>query len=284
MRALATVVLPCAAVVLGLTTTARADPLHSCTDSHERAQILRKKDKLLEARAELQICTAPGCPPLIVSDCTEWVADLGASIPSIVPVATGESGENLVDVHLTIDGAPLGHVLDGSALEVDPGPHRLAFSREGYEASELTVLVATGERNKRIAAVLKALGTAMSAAPPVSSSSRSTLAWAGLGTAGVGVAALALAGVFGGIAAAKQSDAGCPLNVCRPGGNPTELRTAVDDGNVSTALFITGGVLAAAGLTTFLLAPRPGATRTLVGLTPVWMRSGGGVAVRFDVQ
>jgi len=280
MRAISPLGLSCVALTLALAGSAYADSPRSCTDAHERAQILRKKDKLLEARAELQICTAAGCPPLVVSDCNAWLADLVTSVPSIVPVATDESGENLVDVHLSIDGAPLGHVLDGSALEVDPGPHRLSFSRQGYETAELTVLVATGEKNKRIASIVKAAGGVAPA--PSSGGSRSTLAWTGLAVGGAGVVTLVVAGVFGGLAASKQSDAACPSNVCRAGGNPAELRTAVADGNVSTALFIAGGVLATAGITTFFVAPRVSTAHGAIGLAPVWMRSGSGVAVAGD--
>jgi hypothetical protein len=114
----------------------------------------------------------------------------------------------------------------------------------------------------------------------------STLQTAGLAVAGLGVVALGIGGAFGIVAIQKQSAAGCPNNVCGPSGNPQTLRDAVTAANVSTWLFVGGGVLAAGGVALWLLAPpaspgsAAGSDRTAwLGATPVATPGGGGLVV-----
>jgi hypothetical protein len=58
------------------------------------------------------------------------------------------------------------------------------------------------------------------------------------------------------------------------------LRDALTDANVATALFIGGGVLAAAGITTWLVAPSRHTERAAwVGAAPVAARNGGGLVL-----
>ena len=82
---------------------------------------------------------------------------------------------------------------------------------------------------------------------------------AGLTVAGVGAAGVVVGAIFGGLAIGKKNDASpnCLPDFSRCN---TTGKAAVDDAmtmaNVSTVAFIAGGVLAAAGLTIFFLAPK----------------------------
>jgi hypothetical protein len=266
-----------AVVVLWVSAASAAPPV-ACDDSYVYAQRLRKDAKLIEAREELRVCARPACPSLMVSDCTRWLEEVDASIPSVVPLATDEHGVNLVDVKLSIDGVPRSSSLDGTAIDLDPGPHKFTFELASRPVSETIVLVAIGEKNKRVAVKLE--GQPIVAAPPPHDASSAqriagiTLGAAGVLTLGVGVA-------FGVDALMQQHDAGCPGNVCGPGANPGALRSAHADGNVSTVTLIAGGVLAAAGVTTWLLAPRPTADRATAWIRPaaVSVSGGGGLGV-----
>jgi hypothetical protein len=265
-----------AAVLLRMSAASAAPPV-ACDDSYVHAQRLRKEAKLIEAREELRVCARPACPNLMVNDCTRWLEEVDASIPSVVPLATDEQGVNLVDVKLSIDGVPRSSSLDGTAIDLDPGPHKFTFELASRPVSETTVLVAIGEKNKRVAVTLE--GPPISAAPPHTSMSAQRIAGITLGAAGV--LSLGVGVAFGVDALMQQHDAGCPGNVCGAGANPSALRSAHTDGNVSTATLIVGGVLAAAGVTTWLLAPRPSAERATGWIRPgaVSVAGGGGVGV-----
>jgi hypothetical protein len=260
---------------------ASATPPTTCTDPYDQAQLLRKRGKLVAARAALEKCARPDCPALIVSDCTRWLDEEQSIVPSVVLLATDEAGANLVGVTASIDGVPLAHAPDGTALDVDPGPHRFTFERPGLSPAETTVLVAVGERNKRISVTLKRPEVAASAplAPPPPLVT-SPLWVTGLVLGGIGVASLATGAGFGAEALAGQHQAGCPGNVCGPGSDPAALRTAHTEGNVSTGLLVAGGVLAAAGITLWAISPhRVPEKSSWVRPLPVALGNGGGLVV-----
>jgi hypothetical protein len=221
------------------------------------------------AREQLRICSQPSCPALIVSDCTQWLDQVESSMPSVVPVATDEAGTDLMDVAVSIDGTPV-QTAPGQAVEVDPGPHRLVFGHGPSASVETLVLVAIGEKNKRVAVTLRGQDTP--------SPTRSAAGTAGLAVAGVGIAGLALGAIFGAEAIVKQHDAACPSNVCRPGSNPSALSDAQSFGNLSTGFFVAGGVLLVGGATTFWLAPRSG-VRVVVRAAPMGLAHTGGAVL-----
>ena len=113
---------PVAALVAWLTpTAASAASREDCTDSYTQAQKLRKQGKLVAARDELKICVQHDCPGLIVNDCAQWLDEVQSALPSVVPLATDEAGANLLDVKVSLDGAPLVNALAGQAIDIDPG-------------------------------------------------------------------------------------------------------------------------------------------------------------------
>jgi hypothetical protein len=272
--------------------TADAAPPPVCAESYESAQKLRKAGKLVAARDQLHLCAEPACPGLMVNDCNKWLDEDQATIPSVVPLATDESGTNLVDVKVTIDGVPA-NAPPGQAIDLDPGAHHFVFSRPGSATAEKDALVAVGQKNKPISVVLRSQAVlppppAPLPAPPTpppapagQHSSMSTLGVTGLVVAGAGVVGLAVGGVFGVLAITGQSGSHCTNNVCPTSTDASSLSSAKTDGNVSTALFIGGGALAAAGLATWIFAPSAHAAPSAwVSATPVALGNGGGLVLR----
>jgi hypothetical protein len=144
---------------------------NACSDAYTRAQILRNDRKLMQARDALRLCSQPTCKDFIVKDCTTWLDQVQTSLPTIVPIATDEAGNNLALVRLTMDGKALADKLDGRSFEVDPGSHSFTFeTTDGTPraSQRLVVLVAEGEKNKRVAVALARPGVAATARSPAS--------------------------------------------------------------------------------------------------------------------
>lgn len=192
---------------------------------------------------------------------------------------TSDVDKRLPRVKLTLaEGAPSSTrvkegdlVIPRTAAEtgwpVDPGETSFVVSADGHEPKTFTVTVAEGETR----ALAVTPGPALAPARPLVAPprhERSPLKTVGVITLIAGAGALAVGGVFGGIAMSKKGsaeDAGCSDRVCpddRAGGLRDDARSA---GTVSTIGFVAGGVLAAAGLGMFLLAPSASADR--VGMT-----------------
>jgi hypothetical protein len=186
--------------------------------------------------------------------------------------------------HLVIDvpGAPDGVVVKrdgialdpgsyGSAMPVDPGhhaidataPNKLPFHKEvdvGPKGAQekVTVTLEAAPISTTTNTNTNTNNTATTTTPPASSSG-SGMRIAGLTMVGVGAAGIIVGGVFGGLAIGKKNDAvpNCTSDLSRC--NATG-KASVDDAmtfaTISTIGFIAGGVLAAAGVTVFLLAPK----------------------------
>jgi len=270
---------------------ARATPPIVCTNAYDQAQVLQKVGKLVDARDQLRLCAQPSCPALVVSDCTLWLEEAQSSVPSVIPLATDETGANVLDARVWLDGTPLEIKAAGQAIDVNPGLRHFTFERPGAVPVVADVLVAVGEKNKRVVVVIRK-GTPDAATTPhaaeslpttrasTSGGSKSVLGVVGLGVGAAGVVGLGVGAVFGAETITNQSDAHCPRNVCAAGSNPGALRNAAADGNLSTAFFIAGGVLTAAGVTTWLLAPsRQAGSTAWVRPAPVAVANGAGLVV-----
>ncbi len=151
--------------------SAKADPQNACADAYGRAQELRSKRKLVGAREALRVCSQQTCAAFIVKDCTTWLDEVQASLPSVVPVATDAAGNDIAGVRVSMDGEVLFDSSDGRSVDVDPGQHTFTFELKGGSATESPavvkrVVVAEGEKNKRIAASFPKVGAGQALAPP----------------------------------------------------------------------------------------------------------------------
>ncbi|WP_394842444.1 hypothetical protein LZC95_35915 [Pendulispora brunnea] len=141
------------AAVLAATSSARADEKDVCASSSEYAQRLLAQGKMIEARGQLLICTRMVCPAVVKQDCDGWLSTLDATIPSLVVAARDEEGRDLLDLKVTLDGAAV-DPLNGRAVPVDPGVHRLRVEAAGKLPVEQRVVVHEGERARPVTVTL----------------------------------------------------------------------------------------------------------------------------------
>ncbi len=181
-------------------------------------------------------------------------------------VDVSEAAAKAIELTVTVDGQPWPRAAWGVAEPLDRGAHEVAATAPGETAWSTRVEATDGET------VDATVPFGRAAATPVASRSPTTLpdeaaergsvfpwATAGLVTAGVGVGCVGLGVVLGLVAKGSYDGAsGCDAsNTCTPAG-ARERNDARGLANVGTAFFIVGGVLAAGGVTVFLLAPGDG--------------------------
>lgn len=137
---------------LTVATPAAADDRQACVAASEKGQQLQNAGKLSEAREQLVTCSRNECPRLIQQDCTQWMSELLAALPSVVPGAKDRAGRDIVDVRVAIDGKVVAESLDGKAIVVDPGVHTFHFETKGAPPVDERVVVKPGEKNRLVTA------------------------------------------------------------------------------------------------------------------------------------
>jgi hypothetical protein len=240
-------------------------------DAYSKAQNLRNDKKLVEAKAALLTCAQSTCKDFIVKDCTDWLDQVRGQLPSVVAVASDGAGNALLNVKVTMDGAPFVDQINGRSIEVNPGPHTFKFTAADGTTADKQVIVAEGEHDKKIAVTI---GNVPAGATPAAGSGatgsagaasgalneqRSPWKLVGLATAGVGLAGLAVGSIFGIVAMSKKSTAsndGCLSNGhCPTHDGVSALNDAGGAASASTIFFVVGGVLTAGGVAVWALAP-----------------------------
>jgi hypothetical protein len=268
-----------------------------CIDANEASQALRKTEKLHEAEQKLLVCVSASCPGPIRDDCAQRLTELRAATPTVVFSVKDDADQDLTEVHVTVDGAPLTDRLDGTAIPIDPGPHRFTFAANGKNKEERAFVIREGEKDRRERVVLVTPGGATPAAavpvtpPPEATPASSAAAEAppkdgktqriaGIAVGGAGVVGLVVGSVLGLAAHSKYNDA---LNEC--GGVATNChQNGVDDGKsahseaaVSTVLFVAGAALVAGGAVLYFTAPKGVTVSPTVG----WQSAGVAVGGRW---
>jgi hypothetical protein len=259
-----------------------ADPtIADCLHANAAAAHLRNAHKLRAAREQLLICASPSCPGDIQAECTLRSVDVDTQIPTLVFEVKDPAGNDLTAVSVSMDGKPFLDRLDGTAVAADPGLHTFRFETPGQPPVDMSFVVFEGQKDRREQLVVGTIPapSAAKVPPPVASpppppaiatiepsvppaaplvatelappswTNDGKLTTAGMVTSGAGVLALALATVFGIEAVSKKRDAGCDSNsVCPDDGAADTLRGSRSAGNLSTAFFIAGGIVEAAGI------------------------------------
>lgn len=142
-----------AALLLGgslASTSSAADDKEVCVRAVEHAQNARLDGKLREAREGFVTCARPVCPAAIREDCTRWVAEVDASLPSVVFEAVWANGSDVTGMTVLLDGAPVAGAEKGRAIAVDPGEHTFRFETAGAAPVETRNVVREGEKNRPI--------------------------------------------------------------------------------------------------------------------------------------
>jgi hypothetical protein len=145
---------------------AHADDTDTCLAASDSGQKDRDTGHLLEARKQLLTCSRDVCPKLVRSDCEKWASDVQERLPTVVFGARDARGADLVDVGVDVDGVTMTTKLDGRALPVDPGEHRLRFTHEGSAPVEQTVVLREREKGRSIVVEFTAQPEATPERPP----------------------------------------------------------------------------------------------------------------------
>lgn len=279
-----------AALVLLVATERRAGATDDkdkevCIRAVEHAQVARLDGKLLEARAGFVTCARAVCPDAIRQDCTRWVTDVDASLPSVVFEAVWADGRDATGTRVLIDGKPLADHEPGRAVILDPGEHTFHFEVTGATPVETRNVIREGEKNR----IIRATFTPSAPAPaPASATTQPPDTSASSVPASAGTAAPAnlwqpvpppeqpahrpipiAAYVLGGVALASFGafaylglDGTSRLDAMRSGANPCAPWCKADSVSSARNEVLAGDILgfaglAAAGVATWLALARP---------------------------
>jgi hypothetical protein len=228
------------------------DAKRACIDANEQAQIAQHAGRLREAREKLVFCAADSCPRILRTDCAKLLADVTASLPSIVVDARDASGAETTRVRVSSDGALVVESLNGLELPLDPGTHVVRFEAPDGRVIEQSVVLTVGDKRHRVAVDFSRSPDAGPAAapPPAASPSsaeappvhRSVLPFV-LG--GVAVVGLASFGAFGiaGFVQEKNLSSGCAPH-CESS-SVTPVRTEYLVADISLGVGVVSGAAAA---------------------------------------
>lgn len=129
---------------------ARADQKQECSAAYDATQSLRDEGKLLDARRQALVCSGAPCPAFVREDCTQWLSEIDAVVPTVVFTAKDAAGSNTLAVRVILDGRVLLDHLDGSAVAVDPGAHHVHFEIAAMGALEKEIMVQKGQKTRVI--------------------------------------------------------------------------------------------------------------------------------------
>jgi len=153
---------------LALAADAQADDRQEkkvCAQASEEAQQLRTDGHPREARERLLVCVRDVCPQVVRKDCTLWLAEVEAALPSVVINARDGQGHDLVNVRVTLDGKPFTDKVDGKSIAVNPGIHVFRYEADDAPPIEEKVVVREGEKNRELVVTFKTPGPAVAPVP-----------------------------------------------------------------------------------------------------------------------
>jgi len=215
-----------------------------------------------------------------------------AALEPRIPKLTLTRGAGAEVAKVVLDDRELGPNSVGSPMSVNPGGHHVVASAPGRETVTIDVTLAEKEtKSVEIAlpeSTAESPGSVGPAKPSVSSSpdqdkptpppGTSPVKIAGFVVGGVGIAGLAVGGIFFGMKQSAISDLDA---ACGPDRKscPADLASTRDHGEtystVSTAAFIGGAAALAVGVTLVIAAPRRKAAQVGVSASPSGVVVGG---------
>ena len=275
MRPSSSILVAVAALTVSLPSAVRADEVSVCVDPYEKAQMLMRPESgqstLLPAREMLHTCMRSGCKDWMVVDCSRWLSEVEARIPTVVFSARDTSGRDLAEIVVTTaDGASVASRLDGRAIDLEPGEHVFVFVAPDGARLEKRVLVREGEKNQAVSAVFagppdetKPLVTAKHATAAARGGTPA-IEYVGYAVAGTGVIGLGVGAIFGLRAVAKKDEANCIENVC----DGPALAEANSAAKISTIGFVAGGALVTGGALLVLFGPKSSPVQARLDVGP----------------
>jgi hypothetical protein len=231
---------------------------------------------------------APNAPAPFTKAVETARREFDALQPRIPYVTVQVAGPAAAAAKVTIDGVEVPSAALGVKRAVDPGKHVIRVVAVGFLAAEAALIILEGKAESvtlepkpdpdgasRPGAATPPPGPAGlpggAGAEPPGGSSRRTLGLVGIGVGGAGIV---VGATMGGLVLAKHGDLArsCPGGHC-PLDQQATLQPQVSQyhafGAASTAGFVVGGVLAAAGVVLVVTAPRQAQSARL-SLGPGW--------------
>ena len=232
---------------------ARADA--TCISAYEQTQTLRKDGKPLAAKAQAAVCARESCPALLVKDCTKWLNELDAAIPTVVLDPRTPAGGLRTDVRVKVDGMIVSEKLDPKPLAVEPGSHSFVFEADGATPAERTILLRDGEKNKKVSVTMTPAGDASARPIPLG-------VWI---FGGASLVALATSAVFALDGLGKKSD----LESCKPRCSSSDVDAMSSSFTLADVALGAGVMAGAAAVYLFLTRPPAEATAVTAGAAHV---------------
>jgi len=216
-----------------VTGAAHADP-KACITTHATGQ---REAKAGHLRLATQLFTQCGsdesCPNQLRQECAEYLQTVQLTVPTVIFSVLDEHGNDISNAKVYSTDELVAESLDGRALQIDPGKHRLRFLLPWGAVLSSDVLIREGEKNRLIQVRMGANGSDAAeisskpagsqpastastqstapAAPAPASEARKipTAAWI---LAGTSVASLGVGTTFAIMGRSKKSD----IDACSP--------------------------------------------------------------------
>ncbi len=169
--------------------------VEQCFNAYEQTQVLLKTGDFQNARVAAQTCSS-GCPEEIVVECEAWLGQINRDTPSVILLARSSRGIEADGVSVKIDGLSQGPLQQDKAIELDPGPHSLIFTRDDGWREVIDIVVHKGEQMRQIRVTVPDRNVPDSIAQPAPRNS-STKGWtiASFTVSGLGFVAAATSGI-----------------------------------------------------------------------------------------
>lgn len=142
--------------VLAHAATARAQSPAACVAAFDRGQELQSGLKLRAAREQYLACSRETCHTMVRKDCAARLEEVVRDLPSVILGARDESGRDLPEARVLVDGVEVEISKPGAALPIDPGEHTVRFDLGGFRSHTENVVVRVGEKNRAVVATLLA--------------------------------------------------------------------------------------------------------------------------------
>jgi hypothetical protein len=136
--------------VVGMPGSALGDT-KSCVASHSSAQREAKAGRL---RLASQLYTACGsdesCPERLRTECAELLDKVRAELPTVIFSVLDENGKDVSNVQVFSTDELITEGLDGRAIAMDPGKHRIRFLLPWGDVLSSDVLIREGEKSRLV--------------------------------------------------------------------------------------------------------------------------------------
>jgi hypothetical protein len=258
-----TAALVLATAIVLVPATSAAGSREECVDAHSRAQDLRDRGQLAQARRTFLTCAQSSCPSLVQQDCARFSEELAQLVPTVTFGARDANAADLPATTVYVDDSIVATRLDdGRAYELDPGKHVIRYVHDGRE-STMRVVLNQGERGRLLVATFiekaparRERETPEITEPPVAESKRSALP---LVFAGLGAAAAVTGGILYAVGSGSVPDS-CSMSTkecATPPNDPSlsKAESGVRLANTGLAIGLSGAVVLASGIVWYLVQP-----------------------------